>query len=60
MISIGVSTVPGTLYPQTQQLKKKKKYVRHMTNFIGANKEDSGHRFLIQKKKHDYNSWGDL
>ena len=24
--------------------------MRHMSNFIGANKEDSGHRFLIQKK----------
>ena len=31
--------------------KEKNNYVRHMSNFIGANKEDSGHsRFLIQKK----------
>ena len=26
-------------------------YVRHISNFIGANKEDSGHMFLNEKKK---------
>ena len=35
--------------------KEQDKYVRHISNFISANKEDSGHLFLNQKKN-DYNA----